>query len=305
MHTTLNQVPTLCPVAGVGFILLEGEDTGRFLHSQLSQDVQTLGPGEARLAAWHSAAGKVMAIIRVLRLDDSWLLVTEKDLVAPVITDLRRFVLRDQVTIRDGGDQWRAAALLGESDRWLREHDIDLGHDSGQRFSAHGLIWLRLGRQLVHTIGPPAGIAELETTLPRGESDDAALMEVSLGLPRLTPALQSRFIPQMLNLDLLGALNESKGCYPGQEIIARTQNLGTVKRRMLRFSADLRRVPEIGTAIMDENGATVGEVIRSAMAEGRVEFLAVTQLDSIDRILSCEVDRTVGLRVEPLPYESR
>ena len=129
-------------------------------------------------------------------------------------------------------------------------------------------------------------------------------MEVSLGLPRLTPALQSRFIPQMLNLDLLGALDDNKGCYPGQEVIARIQNLGTVKRRMVRFSTDLSRVPEIGTAIMDETGATVGEVIRAAVVDGNVEFLAVTQLDSIDRTLNCEADRAVALHVEPLPYES-
>jgi folate-binding protein YgfZ len=128
-------------------------------------------------------------------------------------------------------------------------------------------------------------------------------MEISLGLPWLTPALQNRFIPQMLNLDLLGALDEKKGCYPGQEIIARTQNLGTVKRRMLRYSADLHRAPEAGTAITNDADETVGEVVRAVVADGKMNLLAVTRLSSVGQILNCEADRTVALRAEPLPYQ--
>jgi folate-binding protein YgfZ len=302
MQPIPDRNPSWCSLSEVGFIRLEGKDTERFLNSQLSQNIQTFGTNTAPLAAWHSAAGKVKAIVHVLRLDDCWLLITASDLVDPLVTDLQRFVLRDDVTISNAGDQWQAAALIGKADSWLRECKIGLTPESCGLANARGLRWLRLGPTLVYALGSPAALAELATTLPQGESADAELEATSLGLPQLTAALQDRFVPQMLNLDLLGALNETKGCYPGQEIIARTQNLGTVKRRMLRFSADLCGAPDIGKKIMTESDTVVGEVIRAASANGRVEILAVTQLDSADQTLSCEVNRTAALQREPLPY---
>ena len=293
----------LCPLSLLGFIRVDGTDAEDFLHGQLSQDLRALSPNNAPLAAWHSAAGRVRAIFRVLRVDEGWLLVTESDLAASVTADLQKYVLRDDVSLRDVGDRWQAAALLGDSDRWLEQHQIELGADAGQRVVVNGLSWLRLGPRLVHAIGPTSSIGAIAGELPRGTSDDVSLAEISLGLPRLTPELQDRFIPQMLNLDLLGALDENKGCYPGQEIIARTQNLGAVKRRMLRFSADLTRIPEAGTVIRDEAGAVVGDIIRSSEATQSREILAVTRLDSLDGKLVSETEPNVVLLREPLPYE--
>ena len=304
MNSIPEQTFVLCPLPGLGFIRVAGADAGSFLHGQLSQKVDELGPDQAPLAAWHSAAGRVKAIVRVLHMGEDWLLVTDYDLAAAVTADLSRFVLRAAVTLSDNSERWRAAALLGATDSWLERHEIGLGHDSDQSTSANGLSWLRIGPQLVHVIGPAAAITELAAELPPGASGDAALAEIALGLPRLTLQLQNQFLPQMLNLDLLGALDENKGCYPGQEIIARTQNLGSVKRRMIRFAADLSRVPEIGTLILNATGTAVGDVVRSAEAADKVEILAVTRLDSLAQPLVSEVERSVPLRRESLPYES-
>ncbi len=304
MNTISEQTLVLCPMSGLGFIRVEGADAETFLDGQLSRKIHGLSPDQAPLAAWHSAAGRVKAIFRVLRIGADWLLVTDNDLAAAVTADLRRFVLRAAVNISDDGDRWRAAALIGATDSWLDRHAIGLGHDPGQRVSANGLSWLRVGPQLVHVIGAEAATTKLEAELPRGASGDAAVAEISLGLPRLTLALQDRYIPQMLNLDLLGALDEDKGCYPGQEIIARTQNLGAVKRRMIRFSADLSRVPGIGTVLLNESGTAVGDVVRSSKSTDKLEILAVTRLDCVDQQLVSEVERNVPLRRESLPYES-
>ncbi len=305
-HPGVNTIPeqtlSLCPLGELGFIRVEGTDAEDFLHGQLSQQIEGLGPDRAPLAAWHSAAGRVKAIFRVLRLDEDWLLVTGNELAGAVTADLRRYVLNADVTLGDDGDRWRAAALIGDTDRWLDRHDIGLGHDSGQRVSAKGSDWLRIGPQLVHVIGSAAATKELEAGLPHGTSGEAALAEISLGLPRLTLELQDRFIPQMLNLDLLSALDENKGCYPGQEIIARAQHLGSVKRRMIRFSADLTREPAIGTAILNESGAAVGDVVRSSEAADKFEILAVTRLDCLDQQLVTEAEPSVPLRREALPY---
>ena len=303
-NTISEQTPSLYPLSELGFIRVAGTDAEGFLHGQLSQKIQGLGEDEAPLAAWHSAAGRVKAIFRVLRLGEDWLLVTDDELAGSVTADLQRYVLRADVTLSDDGDRWRAAALMGDSDSWLDRHDIGLGHEPGQRVSAKGSNWLRVGPQLVHVIGSAAATKELEAELPHGTSGEAAVAEISLGLPRLTLELSDRFVPQMLNLDLLGALDENKGCYPGQEIISRTQNLGSVKRRMTRFSADLSRVPAIGTVILNESGAAVGDVIRSSEAADTLEILAVTRLDCLDQQLVTEVERSVPLRRVALPYEN-
>jgi len=302
-NTIPGQTLCICPLSLVGFIRVDGTDAEDFLHGQLSQDLQALAPNSAPLAAWHSAAGRVRAIFRVLRMGEGWLLITERELVASITADLQKYVLRADIRLRDAGDRWRAAALLGDSDRWLEQHQIELGADAGQRAVVNGLSWLRLGPRLVHAIGPSGSIDELAIELPRGTNDDVALAEISLGLPRLTRELQDRFIPQMLNLDLLGALDENKGCYPGQEIIARTQNLGSVKRRMLRFSGDWNRIPQAGTVIRDEAGTVVGDIIRSSEATESQEILAVTRLDSLDGKLVSEAEPNVALRRESLPYE--
>jgi folate-binding protein YgfZ len=305
MQRPANQQPALTTFSDIGFIRVEGRDSERFLHNQLSQNVMTISADRAPLAAWHSAAGKVKAIVRVLRLEEYWLLTTAADLVEPVVADLRRYVLRDDITITNDNQRWQAAALLGDTNSWLEEHAVGLGTVQGDVASSGGLLWLRLGPELVHIYGSAADIAAFGTELADAERADAVLAETVLGLPQLSPELQSRFVPQMLNLDLLGALDENKGCYPGQEIIARTQNLGTVKRRMLRFSAKLDRAPEIGTRILNQTGSSVGEVIRSVATNGCTEILAVTQLENAGQTLACENDREVLLQREALPYENQ
>ncbi len=302
MQPTSSSSPSLCPLSKVGFIRLEGEDTARFLHNQLSQDVETFRTNTAPLAAWHSPAGKVKAIVRILRVDNYWLLITTNDLVDSIVIDLKQFVLRDHVKISNAGDRWQAAALVGSVDSWLREYGIGLPLETGEQTDARGLLWLRLGSTLVYAIGLPATLGKLATKLPQGKGTDTELEEVSLGLPQLTAALQNRFVPQMLNLDLLGAISGTKGCYPGQEIIARTQNLGTIKRRMLRFSADHRDTPKIGKKIVTGSNAVAGEVVRAVSANGLVEILAVTQLDKANQPLYYENNSAVMLRRQPLPY---
>lgn len=305
MQLPANQETVLISLNDIGFIRIKGADSERFLHNQLSQNVLTITADYSPLAAWHDAAGKVKAIVRVLRLDEYWLLTTAADLVESVVEDLGRYVLRDDVTINNNDIQWQASALVCDTDSWLREREISLGAEQGDTASSGGLFWLRLGRELVHVYGAAANLAALAEDLPDGDSADALLAEVELGLPQLSAKLQNRFVPQMFNLDLLGVLDENKGCYPGQEIIARTQNLGTVKRRMLRFSAKLASPPESGTKILTDTDSSVGEVIRAATANGSTEILAITQLDSADQTLTCEDDRTAPLQRESLPYEKQ
>ena len=124
---------------------------------------------------------------------------------------------------------------------------------------------------------------------------------IAAGIPALPAALRELYIPQMLNLDRLNAISFTKGCYPGQEIVARTANLGSVKRRLQRFHCD-GALPETGANIVDANGDTVGEVNRSAQGDHGIELLAVVPIASPPAPLSVGAGGSALKRI-PLPYD--
>ncbi len=108
-------------------------------------------------------------------------------------------------------------------------------------------------------------------------SADALLAEIRLGLPSIGAPVVEHFVAQMLNLDLLDAVSFDKGCYPGQEVIARVRHLGSVKRRMRRYACDAETPPAPGAAVVTADGANVGEVVRAERAERGSELLAVVE----------------------------
>jgi folate-binding protein YgfZ len=141
-------------------------------------------------------------------------------------------------------------------------------------------------------------VAAVEPELTRVPPAAAALAEIRLGLPAITPPLVDRFVAQMLNLDALGATVFDKGCYPGQEVVARVHNLGEVKRRARRYAAT-GPPPAIGVAVAAPSGDAVGEVVRSAPAPGGCELLAVIDHAATDGALA--VGGNV-LHELPLPF---
>src|SRR5690606_6718717 len=149
-----------------------------------------------------------------------------------------------------------------------------------------GLTWLRLGPTLVHVVGPSAELERLGGELRAGTPELAALAEIRLGLPYVGTALAERYVPQMLDLDRLGAVAFDKGCYPGQEVVARLHHLGAVKRRLRRFVADVRSSeaaagsapPAPGIPILGADGTQIGDVVRAAATSDGLELLGVVQI---------------------------
>ena len=127
----------------------------------------------------------------------------------------------------------------------------------------------------------------------------ATLAEVRLGIPAITAALADRYLPQVLNLDRLDAVSFDKGCYPGQEVVARVHNLGSVKRRLRRYASDSAAVPRVGDEVRTATQA-VGEIVRVAEAPGGSEMLAIVEHAAADADLSSW--RARALRELPLPY---
>jgi tRNA-modifying protein YgfZ len=269
-----EMTPRYCLLPELGCIEVRGADAAAFLHGQLSRTVDSLDGAHAPLAGWHDARGRVRALLRVLRLPDRWLLLTARDVVPATANRLRMFVLRAKVELGPS-DEWHAGALVGADDAWLAGHALPSGARPGSVVTRGALHWIRIGSDLWHAIGDRAAVDGFDASVPRAPSDVAALAEIRVGIPAIGTPLVEHFVAQMLNLDRLDALSFDKGCYPGQEVIARVHHLGAVKRRMRRYACAAASPPVSGTAVLDGTGNAVGEVVRAASAGDSVELLAV------------------------------
>ena len=299
-----NFETALCALADMGVIEVTGDDAEGFLNGQLSHDVSSRLPSRATLAAWLDARGRVLALFRAIRTGDHWLLLARETDIDALIRRLKMFVLRADVRLRDVSSDWFTAAALGDIDSWLASRSVRLSRQTGATATMNGAFFVRVGPRLVYLVSAGATTWESAHEIPAIAEETVALEEIRLGLVNLVPRLAGRFTAHMLNLDRLGALAYDKGCYPGQEVVARTQNLGAVKRRVFRFGGNLKREPTVGTALMDSGGSQVGEVVRSAtVGESRVEMLAVVRIDSATGTLTCATEPGSALTRESLPGE--
>ena len=273
-----------------------GADAARFLHAQLSRAVADLPPTHAPLAGWADARGRVRALLRVCPLPERWLLLTPRDGADELLKKLRLFVLRSKVTLERAADVG-VTALLGDADAWLAQLGVATDTLPNRLVRRDEVAFVRVGSAYWQLLGTPAALARLAAGLDTTPEAAAALAEIGLGLPSITPAVADRFVAQMLNLDELGAVSFDKGCYPGQEIIARVHNLGGVKRRARRYAA-ATAPPALGAPVHSAD-VQVGEIVRSAATESGCELLAVVEHAAASAALTCG---GAPLRELPLPF---
>lgn len=223
------------PEAGVaalpqlGAIRVSGEQAAEFLQSQLTQDVESMPVRQARLAAHCNAKGRMLASFVVFRLaDDDFVLVIGRDLLATTLRTLSIFVLRSRVVLHDASDDVVICGLVGASIEAARMATAGPTGEPGPI------------QPLVADL-PPAGgmplalwLGSTAATTPSGPSLDAGQWELATvrsGVAWLSASVAGAFVPQMLNYESVGGVSFSKGCYPGQEVVARSQFRGAVKRR--------------------------------------------------------------------------
>jgi folate-binding protein YgfZ len=298
IHAVGRQLmPTISLLTDFVCVEARGADAGAFLHAQLSRAIAPNGETHAPLAGWLDAHGRARALLRVWTLPDRWLLATPREGAPDLLKRLRMFVLRSAVAL-NLADDVALAALLDPTPEWLAARHLPPTAAPGSVTARGELRWLALGPHYWQVLGPRARVEALEPELARAPPPAAALAEIGLGLPAITPALVDRFVAQMLNLDALGAIAFDKGCYPGQEIVARVHNLGDVKRRVHRYAA-ATAPPAIGTAVSLRSGETVGEVVRSAPTAAGCELLAVVDQAAADAPLTVAA---AALRELALPF---
>jgi len=222
----------------LGVLRFTGADSLSFLQGQLSNDTRRLAENRTLLAAYSNPQGRVMALMHLLPHSSGTIAILPRELAAPTLEGLRRFVLRAKVKMEDasealaisgrhGEDGLRSAGIAAPQFPGYAEHDgIGVAAVDG---SSHR-CWLVGAADKIASrglLGDEAHLRQIE--------HDWRLADIRAGLPQIYLTTRETFVAQMLNLDLLDGISFSKGCYTGQEIIARTQNLGRIKRRLHRL----------------------------------------------------------------------
>jgi tRNA-modifying protein YgfZ len=232
LFTPADQLVGLVQLSDWGVIRAEGADAAKFLHGQLTQDIEHLQPGASCLAGYCSAKGRLMATFVVHRLhQDELLLACSADVLPVVLKRLSMFVLRAKCKLSDGSAEWPLWGVAGA---------VALSADAVVSHLPDALVdGQPLPRVLV--FGRPG------TDTPALRIDLWRWLEVVSGTARVMAATSEQFVPQMVNFEVVGGVNFQKGCYPGQEVVARSQYRGTIKRRawVLTSTVPLRPGQEI------------------------------------------------------------
>jgi folate-binding protein YgfZ len=224
-----------------GVVLAEGPDIGSFLQGQLTNDVLLLPEGQARFAGYCSAKGRLMASFIVLKVSqEKYLMVCHKDLLQAIVKRLSMFVMRAKAKLSDATENYELRGLLGETaDQacpalktelpWRASQEADsffikLHSAPNSGNSVHRTLWMGLKDS-------DSCKAFLSHSLPHASTEDWQLAEVLSGICMVQTATSEAFVPQMLNYESVDGVSFKKGCYPGQEVVARSQFRGTLKRR--------------------------------------------------------------------------
>jgi len=270
--------PGALRLADWGLIRAQGEEAAKFLHGQLTQDIEHLGAGQAVLAGYCSVKGRLLASFVVWRpAPDLVLLACSADLLAPVLKRLQMFVLRARCKLSDATAELPLWGLAGTG------AGATAGAE-GRADTVNAAVWsrtvgaagdsIRLPDAVVATqavprwlyAGPAAPTRADGSAWPVLNDETWRALEVHSGVARVVAATSEQFVPQMVNLELVGGVNFQKGCYPGQEVVARSQYRGTIKRRAQVLSSPVPLQP--GQEIF--NSADPGQPAGLVVLAGRL-----------------------------------
>ena len=301
----------IAPLSHLGIIRAEGADAASFLHNQLTNDVLLMKDGQCRLAGFCNAKGRMQASFVVYkRSPENLLLICRKDLIAQTVKRLSMFVLRAKAKLSDASADFQLMGLAGDA----VAHSL-----SGLACASSSQVepWQRhsLGDADVLTLYPALGQARAVWLAPKDAAAPSGLAlsaerwqvgEVLSGIAWVELATFESFVPQMLNYESVGGVDFKKGCYPGQEIVARSQFRGTLKRRA--FIAQSTLPMTAGQEVFSSLDATQPcGLVAQAASDGACHVAVVElQLSATDsNALHLGAAQGPALTLLPLPYPLR
>jgi folate-binding protein YgfZ len=303
----------LFDLSHLGLIAVQGADAVGFLQGQLSNDVRELSQTHVQWSSHCSLKGRMLANFLVMRIDDTIYLQFPRERVPDLLKRLRMFVLRSRVTLDDASDDLVRIALAGDcaADLLAARGLLIPDRDNGLALT-DGIAVIRLTGPVsrYEVIGTPEALAEhwnafLATATPTNR-DVWQLLDIRAGIPTIYDRTADAFVPQMANMQLIDGVSFNKGCYTGQEVVARMQYLGKLKRRMYLAEVESNAPPQPGDELFSSSTTSQqgsGTVVAASPLGGRrYEILAVVEVRSAE---SGEVrlsDHGRVLQFKALPY---
>ncbi len=298
-QTANNSEKKLVDLSHFGLIRATGVDAASFLHNQLTNDVNNLGNGHAQWNGWCAVKGRLLMTCVLWKIDDAYWLMMPRALVGSTIKRLRMFVLRSKVVVDDVSDELVRVGHLSAPNASALPMTV---------LSANNSMTIQLDNGAIVVIAPATEAIAYWNNAAATKAPAAAwdLHQIRQGVLTVLPETVEAFVPQMANFELAGGVSFKKGCYPGQEIVARTQYRGILKRRMVRVSVATTTIALGDKFYSPEfSDQACGEVANFALTnDGGVEALVVAQVESIKgaRMRLGAVDGLLA-GVLTLPYE--
>jgi tRNA-modifying protein YgfZ len=293
-----------------GLIAVDGADAGAFLHAQLTSDIAGLPRLRTQYSGYCSPKGRLLATFLVWRTDDTFFLQLPTSLYQDVQSRLSKYVLRSKVKLADATADYRLFGVWGsdapDALAGIPEIVPEALHDL---VAARDCYVTRLAAGRFVIVVPAEGADAARAVLaPRAlelPENAWARLEIESGIPVITRETQEQFVPQMVNLDLIGAVSYAKGCYPGQEIVARMHYLGRLKQRMYRVHIASAIAPAAGEPLFSDafgRDQASGTIVNAASTENGHDALAVIQMSAIAGAVHWKSPDGPAAELKPLPY---
>lgn len=302
----------VCAINDYDILTVNGADSQSLLQGQTTCDFKQLKPNHWTMGALCNPKGRVITTFKALTADSGFLLIVPASMMEAVCNRLKMYVLRSDVTVTDDSEHWRLIGFSSDSNslgQMALPSENNVTKDGSNYFLDCHCVDDQPSRYLILTKADCADDTFQQLASQGLTSTDVETWnqhEILNGIPTISPPITEAFTPQMLNLDLLNAISFEKGCYTGQEVVARTQHLGTLKRRMVGLTCAAEVIPEPGARIFSKSSQTqdsVGQIVRcasglssSSISDNQSVMLAVLQTSAMHSTdLYVETPDTIAL----------
>ncbi len=289
-----------------GLIKVSGEDAESFLQNQLTNDIRNITETTHQVSAWCNPKGRIIANFQIFMRDGSYYLSLSANLIETVIKKLRMYVMMSKVTVEDASNSMIHFGFVGD----LQKSFGDAPSEPYQTLQHNNFSILRLAdKELRYEIFTDS-IDDVKQLWKQCSSNAAFVnnngwnyLNITAGLPNINDASSEAWVPQMVNFIAIGGVDFKKGCYPGQEIVARLNYLGKSKRQMYRLQINTNELPKIGDAIASDSDKEAGKILNAAFnPDGIVEVLAIMKIAQIDSTLTLADNTEASITLLELPY---
>ena len=301
----------LCTLSSEAVMHVSGEDAEAFLQGQFSNDVAALAVPGSQLSTWSNPKGRVLCLFRLIRVDDGYLIRLPSELLESVQKRLKMYVLMAKVVI-EHRDDLVAIGVSGEKGQSALSELVsqlpDTPDDSVKVSAGCWLTRVRGDSPRFELIGDVESLEPVWKACMDScqMTDEAAwrLQNIDAGVPSVTSATSEAFVLQMMNLHHIDGVSFKKGCFPGQEVVARMQYLGKLKRQMYRLDYSGELKPSAGSEIYKEGGnSAVGKVVDAQLAgDAHYRMLAVIAIDATEAAMSLDQELQHKVSLLELPY---